>query len=340
MSEILIYGANGYSGRLCARVLIARGHTPVLAGRSQAVRETARDMGCRGIVVPLDDAQGLEFALEGVRLVVNAAGPHRMTQEPMIRACLAKGVHYIDLAGKVAEMEAAYDFDRQAKEARVMLMPGAGFAIVPMDIGAKMAADALPGAQSLTICVATEGGVTRGTIRTMLKNIDRSGVRRVGGRLEEAAPAETSYTFHVGNRSFDAVLNPWRGDVFTAYVGTGVPNIEAYQVLPDFVVRMMKGRILWLRDLILRFGMRFLPEGPSDEKLAEGRSYITVIAATDSESKRIAFSGSEAYLFTACCVREIAERVLAGDAPPGYQVPSIYGKDLLDGIEGLRWIQV
>jgi len=258
----------------------------------------------------------------------------------MIRACLARGVHYIDLAGQVSEMEAVHAFDREAKKERVMLMPGAGFAVAPMDIAAGMAADALPGAESLTICVATEGGVSRGTIRTMLKDIDRSGVRRVDGHLEDAAPAETEYTFHVGNRSFDAVLNPWRGDLFTAYVGTGVPNIETYQVLPDFVVRMMKGRMLWLRDLVLRFGMRFLPEGPSDEKLAGGRTYISVIASTGSDKKRIALSGSEAYLFTACCVREIAERVLSGDAPPGYQVPSIYGKSLLDGIEGVRWIQV
>ncbi|NNF02847.1 MAG: hypothetical protein HKN17_00165 [Rhodothermales bacterium] len=340
MSDILIYGANGYSGRLCARVLIAGGYQPVLAGRSNAVRGIAREMGCRGIVVPLDDAEGLRFALEGVRLVVHVAGPHSETQEPMIRACLDRGVHYIDLAGKVSELEAAYAFDRQAADAGIMLMPGAGFVVVPMDIAARMASDALPGATSLTICVATEGGASRGTIRTMLKDIDRTGVRVVDGSLEEAAPARTQYSFHVGNRSFEGVLNPWRGDVFTAFIGTGVPNIEAYQALPDFVVRMMRGRMLWMRDLALRFGLRFIPEGPSDEKLAKGRTYISVIAANSDEKKRIAFSGSEAYLFTACCVREIAARVLAGNAPAGYQVPSIYGKDLLDGIEGVRWIQV
>lgn len=340
MNDILIYGANGYSGRLCARVLIARGFKPVLAGRSQAVRDTAREMGCRGVVVPLDDAEGLEFALEGVRLVVHVAGPHRTTQEPMIRACLARGVHYVDLAGQVAEMETAQAFDGQAKDARIMLMPGAGFAIAPMDIGAKMAAEALPNATSLVICVATEGGVSKGTIRTMLRDIDRTGVRRVDGAFVEAAPAQTRYAFHVGNQSFDAVLNPWRGDIFTAAIGTGVANIEAYQVLPEFVVRMMRGRTLWLRDLILRFGLRFLPEGPSDEKLARGRSFISVVASSGTEKKRIAFTGSEPYLFTACCVREIASRVLAGDAPPGFQVPSIYGRDLLEGIEGVRWIQV
>jgi short subunit dehydrogenase-like uncharacterized protein len=237
-------------------------------------------------------------------------------------------------------MESAHAFDAKARQAGVMVMPGAGFSVVPMDVAARMAVEALPDAESLIICAAVEGGASKGTIRTLLKDIDRSGVRCVDGEFKSAWPAESEYTFHVGNRSFDAVYNPWRGDLFTAGISTGVPNIEAYSVFPDFVVRMMKGKFLWIRDLILKFGLRFLPDGPSDEKLAEGRTYVAVIASTESESRRIALQGSEAYLFTACCVREIADRVLMGDAPVGFQTPAIYGRALLDDIEGVKWIQV
>jgi short subunit dehydrogenase-like uncharacterized protein len=39
--QILIYGANGYTGKLFAKHLISKGVTPILAARSAKVEQTA-----------------------------------------------------------------------------------------------------------------------------------------------------------------------------------------------------------------------------------------------------------------------------------------------------------
>ena len=52
----MIYGANGYTGRLIARHAVERGLKPVLAGRNrEAVTALAAELGCHA--VGFDSAQ-------------------------------------------------------------------------------------------------------------------------------------------------------------------------------------------------------------------------------------------------------------------------------------------
>ena len=190
MSDVLIYGATGYMGKLCTREFLRAGIRPILAGRDAAVGALAAAAGLNSAVFDLN-AQSISQHLSGVSLVINLAGPFCATQKPLLEACLATGVHYIDIAGEVDEMRGAFAFDAAARDAKIMIMPGAGFGVVPTDIAAHVAKSQLPGATLLTICYATEGGVSRGTLKTVLKDINRAGVRRVGSALIAAAPAET-----------------------------------------------------------------------------------------------------------------------------------------------------
>ena len=189
----------------------------------------------------------------------------------------------------------------------------------------------------ITILYATEGGASRGTLKTLLKDINRAGVRCVGGELITARPAESSQDFAIAGKSFHAVYNPWRADLFTAGISTGIPNIQTYSVFPGFIVQMMKGRLLWLRNLLLNQLLEFLPEGPSEKQLRQGRTYIMAIVKQGDVEESVALQGPEAYLFTAHCLREITARILDGNVAAGFQTPTYYGKALLDGIEGVVW---
>lgn len=332
MSDIVIYGATGYMGKLFTKEMVAHGYKPVLAGRSDKVKRVAAKFGCESSVFGLDDIEAIADALRHCKLVVNLAGPFGLTQKPLIDACLAAGCHYIDIAGEVDEMESAFAFDEQAKEAGLMLMPGAGFGVVPTDIAAKLAADQLPSATHLSIAYATEGGASQGTLKTVLKDINRTGVKRVDGQMVAASPAASQHTFTVGDKSFSAVTNPWRADLFTAGLSTGIANIDTYSVFPGFIVQMMRGRLLWLRNLMLNRLLRFLPEGPSEKQLQQGSTYVTATATSGEQSATVSFKGPEAYLFTAYCLREITRRILDRDHPPGFQTPAHYGRELLDGM--------
>ncbi|MFM8821127.1 MAG: saccharopine dehydrogenase family protein [Phenylobacterium sp.] len=337
MSEVLIYGAAGYTGRLCAEAFVSAGLRPILAGRQEAVRKLAARLDLKAAVFDLSDPGEIAQRLEGVRLVLNLSGQFLTTQKLLIEACLAAGAHYVDLAGEVEDTANAFTFDERARQANIMIMPGAGFNVAPSDVAAVMAKEKLPEADHLVISLATEGGVSRGTLKGMLAHIEHSGHRRVGGALVAARPAETELDFHVAGRSFHAVYDPWLGDLFTAGVSTGIPNISTYSVFPWLAVAMMKGRLLWLRDLIQTHLLRFLPEGSSARQLRDGRTYVLAIASKGEAQARVALVGPEAYKFTVLCLREITRAVLAGRWSPGFQTPGLYGKALLDGTEGVTW---
>src|SRR5690606_25454830 len=90
----MLYGANGYTGRLVLREAVARGLRPVLAGRNaEALAELGREYGLPVRDFPLDDPGVVRSALDGIGLVLHCAGPFSATSAPMLGGCLAAGAH-------------------------------------------------------------------------------------------------------------------------------------------------------------------------------------------------------------------------------------------------------
>jgi short subunit dehydrogenase-like uncharacterized protein len=140
-----------------------------------------------------------------------------------------------------------------------------------------------------------------------------------------------------------AMTIPW-GDLSTAFHSTGIPNIEIYTAAPlglRLAARASR-RLGWL--LGSRFVQRFLkrriqarPAGPSVEERAHGKSFIWG-EAEDAADQRVVsrLRGPEGYTMTVRAALAIVERVLAGDAAPGFQTPSkLYGPDFVLGLEGI-----
>src|SRR5262245_26507263 len=103
MSDLLIYGANGYTGDLAAREAVARGLRPVLAGRNAgAVAALAGELRLGHRAFPLDEPAAVDQSLRGVRAVLHCAGPFAHTSRPMADGCLRARVHYLDVTGEAA----------------------------------------------------------------------------------------------------------------------------------------------------------------------------------------------------------------------------------------------
>ncbi len=138
--HLLLAGCGGEGAGEAVRV------TP--AGRSAAkLAAFAREMERYGAPQPvcfeLSDTPALDAALVGVDAVVHCAGPFASTFVPMVEACLRAGAHYIDINGEIAVIEAiASRYSHRAKERGVMLLPAAGFDVVPSDTLCKLLADA------------------------------------------------------------------------------------------------------------------------------------------------------------------------------------------------------
>ena len=68
------------------------------------------------------------------------------------------GVHYLDITGEALVFEALSKRHADAKEAGVMLLPGAGFDVVPSDCLAAHVAAQVEGATHLTLGSRNRGG--------------------------------------------------------------------------------------------------------------------------------------------------------------------------------------
>jgi short subunit dehydrogenase-like uncharacterized protein len=155
----MLYGATGYTGRLIAREAVARGHRPLLAGRSrEGVEALATELGLPFVHAPLDVPEVLAAAVGRVGLVLNTAGPFVDTA-PMVReACLAAGAHMLDITGEVEVFQDTLACDARARERGITVMSGVGFDVVPTDCLARLLVERLPGARTLELAVAAPRG--------------------------------------------------------------------------------------------------------------------------------------------------------------------------------------
>lgn len=343
-ADFLLYGSYGYTGRLIAEHARERGLTPLLAGRDAgALAAQAAELGLPHRPFALDDAAALDAALRETRVVLHAAGPFSHTARPVAEACLRTGAHYLDVTGEIGVFERVAALDGRAKEAGVMMMPGAGFDVVPSDCLAAHLKRRLPSATSLQLAFQSLGGASRGTLTTIAENAGEGGAVRRGGRIMRVPAAYRSMEVDFGRGPVTVTTIPW-GDVSTAYHSTGIPDIEVYTRVPRRQVRVLRAtrRLGWLLRSapvqgMLKRAIRKGPPGPTPEQRAKGVSLLWG-KVEDAEGRRAVsrLRTPEGYTLTARTSVEAVRRVLAGDAPAGFQTPSrAFGADWITEFEGV-----
>src|SRR6476661_8687428 len=77
--------------------------------------------------IDLGDAASLAEAIAGVGVVLSTIGPFARQAGPVIDACLAAGVSYVDIANEWAAVRGLLDRDEEARTHAVALVTGAGF---------------------------------------------------------------------------------------------------------------------------------------------------------------------------------------------------------------------
>lgn len=343
MSNFLIYGANGYTGRLIAREAASRGLKPVLAGRSAVrIEPLATELGLEHRAFSLDDSKAIDAALSDIEFVIHCAGPFSLTAQRMVESCLRTGTHYLDITGEIAVFEAMAALDDEAKEAGIMVMPGVGFDVVPSDSLAKHLSDRLPGAVDLTLAFYGLGRISHGTQATMTMNVGKGGAIRKDGEITSVPAAWKTREIDFGEVKKTAVTIPW-GDVSTAYYTTGIPNIKVFTVIPPAQLRLLKlSRYLgWLLATgpVQSILQNQIPEGGPDEReREEGKTFLWGKAVdANGNSVEARQYGPEGYKFTVLTAMKTAERILDGEFCTGFQTPAgCYGADMVLEIEGVR----
>jgi short subunit dehydrogenase-like uncharacterized protein len=345
MSDILLYGANGFTGTLIAEACAQRGIKATLAGRSRdAIEGLAARLQLPSLAFSLDDDGAVNAAVKKHKVVLHCAGPFSRTSTPMVNACLRNKVHYLDITGEIVVFEAVAQRDAEAKAAGVMLLPGSGFDVVPSDCLAAHAKRRLPSATKLKLCIASTGSSSHGTSTTAVEHFAHGGAVRKNGVIVPERAAKRTKTFVVDGKARKCVSMPW-GDVSTAYWSTHIPDIEVYFSFPTRVRRVLKIAPL-LQPLLhvkrVKTAVQsFIPKGGPDAAARARSKSFFVAEAQDGGGATVTSSlrAPEGYELTRDTALLIAQRVVAGDFKPGYQTPSsAYGPDFILEVPGTERI--
>jgi len=344
----MIYGANGYTGRLCAEEAHRRGAAPLLAGRArEAVESVARPLGLSLRVFALDDPDAAAAALKGVRAVLNCAGPFSATAAPMLEACARAGAHYLDITGEIDVFEYVHARSDRWRDAGISALPGVGFDVVPTDCLAAMLKRDLPDATRLRLAIKSAGRISPGTAKTVLEQMPRGNrVRRAGDIVQVPFAHETIHVPFDGPPE-SALAIPW-GDVSTAYYSTGIPDIETFMAVPESRVRPLRMARPLLGVLgigpvrrLVRQWVENRVTGADEETRAHGEAWVwgeVVNPAGRAATRRL--HTPDGYALTADAAVSAVEALLAGGPVAGALTPSLaFGPEFVLRLRGVEELE-
>ena len=345
----MIYGANGYTGRLIAHEAKRQGLAPVLAGRNDSeIRALGNELALAWRAFDLTDASAMRHALADIGVVANCAGPFSATSAPMIAACLDSRTHYVDITGEIDVFLAAERQHAKARAAGIVICPGVGFDVIPTDCVAVCLLEALPDARFIALGFKGLAVQSPGTARTSVEGAVRGGRVRKDGAIITVPLAHRTRMIDFGSGPRLAMTIPW-GDVATAYFSTGIPNVETYiAASPGAVARMR--RMNWMRPLLrLSFLQALLKRsaanahpGPSQKQRDADKTYVWGEVRNDrGETRTARLTTSNGYRLTVDGVLMAVRTLLTHTAEGGYCTPTqLMGPRCVERLPGCSAIRI
>lgn len=358
---VAVYGAGGYTGRLLCRELASRGMRLVLAGRDASrLQPLAEELGDAVVEVAgaqLQDRGALRRAFAGARVLANCAGPFATTGEPVLRAALESGCHYLDTTGEQTWIKQVFDrHDGALRQAGVAAVPGMGFDYVPGDLLCHLVGARCEPLSDLLLAYRLQGfGMTRGTMRSSLEMLKGGDVAyREGDWVPAGAGplrAFVEFPDPVGRRQVGKYPS---GEIVTVPRHLRLSNLRSVISLDSLVPgpgasllpAALPGFALAMRSplaSVLDRVIGLLPEGPAEEQ-RRAVSWTILVKATGQDGSRASgvVRGRDVYGLTAQTMAAGVERMAAADfAKAGALAPAsaFDPAELLAALEpfGLSW---
>ena len=157
--DLIVFGATGYTGKNVVQY-VAKSATELgnlkwaVAGRNESkLRRILGQVPSElsgsdpGVIVcdVADELSLLEMASMG-KIVLNCVGPYRFSGEAVVKACLAKQTHHIDVSGEPQFLETMQlKYHNEAKEKGIYVVGACGFDSIPSDVGSSLVHKAMEG---------------------------------------------------------------------------------------------------------------------------------------------------------------------------------------------------
>ena len=214
---VVIYGGNGFFGRLIVKDLLVRTIARIVVASRSSPHTANLNSRVGFILSDLNDPASVRSTLAGASVVVHCAGPYQSQAPTVMHEAIASGVHYIDLAENREFVREAQRSNEAATNADVTLL--SGLSVVPglaaLFAGSLM--DKFDEVLSIRTFVApgTRGSRGIATIRSLLGGTGRPlHLLREGREVTVRGWSESEWINF--RRRSDGDWNIWRSKMPTA----------------------------------------------------------------------------------------------------------------------------
>lgn len=336
MPPFVIYGATGYTGRIACQHAKSLDLPFVISGKSpHKLASLAAQLDVPYRVLSIDDFRvNTDSTLEGVKVLLNCAGPFAETAEPLMEACIQKGVHYLDVSAELSTYQLAEGLDKKAAGSGTMLLPGCGGSVAMLGCLAlhalRKVEEQKREVSSIDVALRVAGPMSRGSAITARDRLSPECLQR---RQNELIPQDADITQQFdfangeGGISCIPVTLP---DLVTIWKATEVPNVRTFVFISNM------GPAPVTADLA------DLPDGPTAEQ-REANPYhaAAVVTMRDGSAKRAVLHTVNGYTFTGMASVEAARKVLNGEARGGFQTPAgVFGEDFVTSVPGSQVLDI
>ena len=139
--EIIVYGATGFTGQLCAKYL-KNNYVDLswaIAGRNKDKLDQVKvnfDLNCDVIVADGGDLESLRVLAGQTKVVLSTAGPFARYGSLLVQACVEQGTHYTDITGENHWVKGLIDMHHEVAASKgIRIIPSCGYDSIPSDIG-------------------------------------------------------------------------------------------------------------------------------------------------------------------------------------------------------------
>ncbi|XP_077139371.1 saccharopine dehydrogenase-like oxidoreductase [Ranitomeya variabilis] len=164
--QIVVFGASGFTGQFVVEEVARaadgedyRGQELrwAVAGRSKKKLEDVLSWAADRMGKPqlksidilisdIGDEASLAEMCKKASVVLDCVGPYRFYGEPVVKACVENGAHFVDISGEPKFLESMHmKYDRQAADRGVYVVGSCGFDSIPADLGVLFTRNSIKG---------------------------------------------------------------------------------------------------------------------------------------------------------------------------------------------------
>jgi len=332
MKPVVVFGATGYTGKLIVQSLLDMGVADViLGGRNQQRLQRLADQhdGLPVRVADVNRPETLTALLRDAHVVINAVGPFVRFGEPVVRAAIEHGVHYLDITAEQSYMVRIRDeYDSAARAKGIAIVNAQGLEFAVGMCAAALLAEADSSIETIDIFTRVDNHAwSQGSSKSSLGAIfqeqlelrDAHTARRTAtllprkvimpdrGIVELSIPFPGAEALHLG-RACPSVRNA-TGNLI-------MPNGQAMAAMA--IIGLTPILQLLIRPPLLAAIGRQIdrgPEGPDPtQRLAQTFAVLARGLTGQGAGKEVMVSGADAYGVTGI-IAALGARLLVADGP-------------------------